>query len=650
MRTTLKKRIGRGAELNGNGHAVLPPDVVTRMTRYRQPKRSALRFAGKILFSFFALSLMVALGLAGGYYLYLDDRVENLSRYSPEVERAKQKLDKVPPLDQPAVALVVGYDRRLEDIKTGSPSRSDTLMLVRADPTTDSLSMLSFPRDLRVEVHCPDRRFFDRINQAYASCGPEGSLETVKALTGIPINYLITINFRGFKQLVAKVGGVWIDVDRRYFNDNTSGGERYAAIDLQPGYQKLNGQKTLDFVRYRHTDSDLYRNARQQMFVRALKQQVSHSFAPTTMPKVIDAISDNVKVAAGGKSKVSLETILKYAVFAYDLPPGHLFQSRIEQLSDFQGFNGAQELSASESEIQRAVQEFNTPDVEAAEKATAVALRRKLAKKKQIAPPPNRVTLVALNGNGITGSASNASVLLAARGYNSLLPANNAKADAPSWNYFRSRVYYRPSRPGAEAAAKVVANLVGSADIQKMPAGKLSRLTGEAMLAVVVGKTFHGTLAPAPVDRTPKRQPPVVIRDPATSLPLVRQVRRKVDFPLMLPTIIERSSSPDTQMPVRAYEIDGHKTVRFSYRLFADGVYQYWGIQQTDWKDAPALSEVNKKTTIGGRTYELHYSGSKLHMVVLRDGDTSYWVVNTLLDKLSNETMIAIAKGLRRVK
>ena len=276
-------------------------------------------------------------------------------------------------------------------------------MLVRADPTTDSLSMLSFPRDLRAEIHCPSSRFFDRINQAYASCGPEGSLETVKALTGLPINYLITINFRGFKQLVAKVGGVWMDVDRRYFNDNTSGGERYAAIDLQPGYQKLNGQKTLDFVRFRHTDSDLYRNARQQMFVRALKEQVSHSFAPTTMPKIIDAISDNVKVAAGGKSKVSLKTILTYAVFAYHLPPGHLFQSRIEELSDFQGFNGAQELTASESEIQRAVQEFNTPDVEAAEKATAVALQRKLAKKKQNAPPPNRVTLVALNGNGITG-------------------------------------------------------------------------------------------------------------------------------------------------------------------------------------------------------------------------------------------------------
>ena len=130
----------------------------------------------------------------------------------------------------------------------------------------------------------------------------------------------------------------------------------------------------------------------------------------------------------------------------------------------------------------------------------------------------------------------------------------------------------------------------------------------------------------------------------------MRQVRKKVDFPLMLPTVLERTSSPDPTMPVRAYETGGHKTVRLTYRLFADGVYQYWGIQQTSWDDAPALAEANQTTTIAGRKYDLYYSGSKLHMVVLREKDATYWVVNTLLDKLSNETMIAIAKGLRPLR
>jgi polyisoprenyl-teichoic acid--peptidoglycan teichoic acid transferase len=649
MRTTLKKGIGRGADLNGNGHAVLPPGVITQMTRYRQPKRSALRFVGRILFSLFAVALMVGLGVAGGYYLYLDTKVENLNTASPEVKVAQKQLDKVPPPDQPSTALVIGYDRRLEDIKNGNESRSDTLMLVRADPTTDTISMLSFPRDLHVEIHCPGRSTFgDRINQAYASCGPRGSLETVKHLTGLDVNYLIMVNFRGFKQLVANVGGVWMDVDRRYFNDNTDGGERYAAINLQPGYQKLNGQKTLDFARYRHLDNDLFRNARQQMFVRAFKQQITHSFLPTSVPKIIDAITDNVDIAAGGGSRIDLDTILRYAVFGYHLAPGHFFQSRIDQVTDYQGYGGAQELQTPQSEIDRAVQEFLAPDVEAADKATAVALGRKLKPKQRAGLRPSQVSLVALNGNGVNGSAANAGFLLSQKGYQWLVPANNAKANAPSFEYPRSRIYYRRSRLGAEQAAKKVATLVGNADVQKMPAGKISRLAGEAMLAVVVGDTFAGTLTPAPIDRTPKkRRPPVVIRDPATSLPLVRQVRKKVDFPLMLPTVLERSSSPDPARPVRAYETDGHKTVRLTYRFFADGVYQYWGIQQTDWEDAPVLGEANATTTIGGRKYDLHYSGARLHMVVLRHKGTTYWVVNSLLDKLSNETMIAIAKGLR---
>jgi hypothetical protein len=95
------------------------------------------------------------------------------------------------------------------------------------------------------------------------------------------------------------------------------------------------------------------------------------------------------------------------------------------------------------------------------------------------------------------------------------------------------------------------------------------------------------------------------------------------------------------------YRIDPdgkHKTIRLTYRT---GALEYWGVQMTDWDEAPALSERNFVRSIGGRSYELHYTGPKLHMVVLRQGGATYWVVNTLLDSLSNETMIAIAKGLK---
>jgi hypothetical protein len=85
-----------------------------------------------------------------------------------------------------------------------------------------------------------------------------------------PINNVLVVNFGSFKAAVNYIGGVYIDVDRRYFNDN-SGPDHYATIDIQPGYQKLMGQDALDYVRFRHTDNDIVRAARQQDFLRQVR-------------------------------------------------------------------------------------------------------------------------------------------------------------------------------------------------------------------------------------------------------------------------------------------------------------------------------------------------------------------------------------------
>jgi LCP family protein required for cell wall assembly len=556
---------------------------------------------------------------------------------TPAVKRAAKQLD-VPLPGRPAVALVIGYDHRLADGK-GAPSRSDTMMLVRADPETDSISLLSFPRDMRVEIRCPGRApFFDKIAHAYVNCGPQGSLQTVKALTGLEINYLITVNFRGFVQIVDRLGGAWIDVDRRYFNDR-SGPSGYATIDLQPGYQKLTGRQTLDYVRYRHTDSDLYRVARQQQFVKAIKGQIKESFGPTALPKVVNAITNNVEVAQGGGQDVSGRTVLSYALFAYGLPRGRVFQTRIE------GLEGFAELTTDSTNVQRAVQTFTHPDVQSSEKATAVALGRKL---KQSAPAPRDTTITVLNGNGVQGSAGSAGFLLDQRGYEIVTPPNGLPANAPSFDYFRTQVYFDPGRRGARAAAERVANLFGSAEVERIP-GAVLPLANGALLTVVVGQTFHDTLASAPIDQTPKRERPNVTSGASAARDVLRERQGKVRFPLMVPTVIERSSWTSSEEPIRLYWIDPgkHKAVRLVYRM---GSNEYWGIEMTDWEDAPVLSDRSLTRRIGGRVYDLYYNGPKLHMVVLNTPKARYWVINTLLDRLSNETMIAIAKGLRPLR
>jgi hypothetical protein len=165
------------------------------------------------------------------------------------------------------------------------------------------------------------------------------------------------------------------------------------------------------------------------------------------------------------------------------------------------------------------------------------------------------------------------------------------------------------------------------------------------MLTVVVGQTFTGRLTPTPVDQTPPREPPNVRSGKEDILPAVRRAAAwKLGFTLQIPTVLEGSSVVDSEVPYRVYKIDDHKTVRFTFRT---GSSEYWGIQESDWNDAPALAEKNSSAVIKGRQYDFYYNGPHLHMVVLRAGGASYWVVNTLLDSMSNETMLEIAKGLR---
>ena len=336
MRTTLKRGIGRGAAVNGNGRAVLPPGVLTPVTHYHQPEptRSIWGSLGRIFLLTVAISSIAVFGAAGGVYLEALATVEDLAP-KEQVKLALDQLD-IAPANAPANALVIGYDHRPED--GTAPSRSDTVMLLRADPQGDTISMLSFPRDLIVDVRCPNGgRSLARINAAYSFCGVEGTVETLKGLTGLPIHYIITVNFEGFRKVVDRLNGVWIDVDRRYFNNNKDGGDNYAEINLWPGYQRLKGWQALDYVRFRHTDSDLYRVARQQAFVKSVKQAVNASYKPRSVPKIVGAMRKNVEVGQAS-GEVSVTTLASYALFVYGLESGHFHQVKIGGLT---GANGA---------------------------------------------------------------------------------------------------------------------------------------------------------------------------------------------------------------------------------------------------------------------------------------------------------------------
>jgi LCP family protein required for cell wall assembly len=646
MRTTLKRGLGQGASVNGNGRAVLPPTAPTPMTVYQQPppaRRSRVRAFGRFFFILLIAVVMLACALAGGLYLAWHQGIAAIQGTSVDIRKAKTTLNQVPPPGHAAILMTIGYDRR-PDEANNTPSRSDTIMLLRTDPKLHAISMLSFPRDLLVTIHCPGQTpYQDKINAAYSDCGSKGTVETIRALTGLPINYLVTVNFTGFKEIVDHLGGVWIDVDHRYLN--TNGGrsyDTYATINLWPGYQKLNGWQALDYVRFRHTDSDLLRVIRQQQFVRALKERIASKVKvtdPTSYPtvaKIIGSIERNVEAVQGGGGDISGKTVFRYAVFALGLPAGHFFQDKI------QGLDGYSYLTTDPSNIADAVNQFTHPDVDAPGDTTNV-----LFGGKPKVPTPAETSVIVLNGNGVEHSASTAGDLLAARGYKVLTPGPNQTQNAPNFNYQNSIVYWNPAVKRSKAAARRVAELFAPATAKKLPP-TLTQAAGNAMLLTIVGHTFHGTIATPPPHVEPKKEPPAVTYSPDVTLPLVRAERKRLPFRLEYPLKIENTSIPDPEVPSRVYRLDKkHKALRLTFRT---GARNYWGIEEMDYDKAPVLSERNFRRFIGKREFDLYFSGGHLHMVVLRKDGATYWVINTLDDALSNDTMLAIARSLRPLK
>ena len=360
MKTTLKRGIGRSATVNGNGRSIYPPGANTPMRRYRQPdppRRGAWQIVRLVTLWVLLAAVIVAGGVAGAAYLKTHQFLAAISPKTRADRAAAKRLDVAIP-GQPTIALVIGTDRR-KGKEAELTGRSDTLILVRADPDTRALSMLSFPRDLIATIKCPGRPDLrDRINAAFSECGAAGSVETVRALTGLPINYFVTVNFRGFTQLVNNLGGVWLDIDHRYLCDETNC-PGVSKINLQPGYQRVNATNALAYVRFRHFDSDLYRNARQQLFLKALKDQISAQLGLDTVFKIMNAVEKNVVVGRGGGKALDPNTLKDYLYFAHGLPSGHVFQSKIE------GLTGTNELSAAPESIAAAVRDFVQPDVSA---------------------------------------------------------------------------------------------------------------------------------------------------------------------------------------------------------------------------------------------------------------------------------------------
>ena len=179
-----------------------------------------------------------------------------------------------PPAPGALTLLVLGTDLRPNE---GTLARSDTIMVVRMDPATQRVALLSLPRDLWVSIPGAGH---GKINSAYfvgqeTGQGAMLAKETVSQVLGIPIDYTAVVDFRGFRTLVDALGGITVDVPKELYDPRFPTDDYgYTVAHFLPGPQVMNGDQALTFSRIRHPDSDFERMRRQQLVVLGIARKL----------------------------------------------------------------------------------------------------------------------------------------------------------------------------------------------------------------------------------------------------------------------------------------------------------------------------------------------------------------------------------------
>ncbi len=448
----------------------------------------------------------------------------------------------------PKTFLILGSDKRYGstniDEREAGP-HSDTILLVRFDPEQEQTSVLSIPRDLLVTIKMPggEALYPQKINAAYTlgsalpghDEGANLAAETIKeVLPGLQLNGIIDVTFAGFIRVVDSLGCVYVNVNHRYFNENIGTPETdYTNIDLQPGYQKLCYENALDYVRYRHTDSDFVRVARQQDFLRDLREQVSPELGE------VDKVAKTVGRAISTNFSPSASILL--------------------ELAKLIGFSQGKPL-------------------------------------RQVKFQTENIAYVLNGGDYVTSSpalehATLEDFLYGHQHLQSLNVHSGVGANASSGGRGHRHGHHHGANPNAAPDP-------ASEDLYPTPASDQQ----QAMSAAV-----------------------------------------QVPFPMLYPRL---QRGPATQEEVRPYALrDPQGNLHHAYTVVfqQNMIGGYYDVEGTDWLDPPIIEHPQETRYVGRRAYMIFADGEHIHMIAWREHHALYWVINTLLEELTNQQMLTVA-------
>ena len=227
-------------------------------------------------------------------YTTLDQDTKEVYKLSKEMKNQDLEIKSNKSLTEPFTLLIMGVDSEKDGLNANAAFNGDTLMLITFNPKTLNATIFSIPRDTYVPIACRNNKEY-KINSS-AAYGTKCVIDTIEQLTEIKIDYYVKINFKGVVNLIDSLGGVDVDVPKKFCEQDSNRRFGKYEICLDKGYQHLNGEQALALARHRHTlqRGDIDRTRNQQLVVEAITKKLIKNISFSDFSDILESISSNI--------------------------------------------------------------------------------------------------------------------------------------------------------------------------------------------------------------------------------------------------------------------------------------------------------------------------------------------------------------------
>ena len=283
---------------NAAGGVGYSAEALVRVRKKRKKHRTLKR----VLIGVVIAVVVLAGGVAAYGAWYMNSLSNNMSMSEQDQQQLQEVLSPAPQESKAFYMLLVGSDNW-----ESYGERSDALVLIRIDPASHQVTMVSVPRDTPYMLNGQKVK----INQAFAEKGAMGAVEAVQQLTGVDISYYAEIEFAGLSEFVDSIGGIYVDVP--YTIDYQVYTKDQDVVHIDAGQQRLDGEQCVALARMRtaYTDLTPSEDAMRQSNVRAMTLSLMKAVlqsSPAAIPGLVQDLSKCISTSMDLNTMVSLAT------------------------------------------------------------------------------------------------------------------------------------------------------------------------------------------------------------------------------------------------------------------------------------------------------------------------------------------------------